>query len=104
MVASIIRDMFCFVVFTIGLSMALEGKEIGKGIYGILFASPISDVISGIVIITMTISFFKKLGVEEEEEREENPVLAYFRSLSDSVTMGVRKVIGYVLGEEKSKN
>lgn len=104
MVASIIRDMFCFVVFTIGLSMALEGKEIGKGIYGILFASPISDVISGIVIITMTISFFKKLGVEEEEERGENPVLAYFRSLSDSVTMGVRKVIGYVLGEEKSKN
>lgn len=102
MVASIIRDMFCFVVFTIGLSVVLEGQEIGKGIYGILFASPLSDVISGIVIITMTISFFKKLGTEEE--KRENSVLAYLKSLSDSVTVGARRFVGYILGEEESKN
>lgn len=69
MVASVMRDMFCFVVFTIGICSVLENKEIGKGIYGILFASPLSDIFSGSIIIIMTIIFFKKLGIEERKEK-----------------------------------
>lgn len=61
MVASIIRDLFCFSIFTISLCHIFESMEPGKGIYGILFASPLSDIVAGTVIIILTIKFFKEL-------------------------------------------
>lgn len=61
MVASIIRDAICFVAFTLILCNMLEAKHPGSGIYGILFAAPLSDLVAGTVIALLTIRFFKKL-------------------------------------------
>lgn len=70
MVASVIRDLFCFVIFTISLSRIFEASKPGSGIYGILFASPLSDLTAGIAILILTIIFFKKLKSETKEETE----------------------------------
>ena len=69
MVASVIRDTFCFVTFTIVLCRALEMRQAGSGIYGILLASPLSDLVAGTVITVLTIHFFKKLNVSESTEQ-----------------------------------
>ena len=70
MVASVIRDMFCFVVFTITFCNLLEGAEAGTGIYGILLAAPASDFIAGLVILTLTIKFFKGGRTSQVEKTE----------------------------------
>ena len=67
MVAAVIRDMVCFVVLTIGLSFFFESRLPGSGIYGILFAAPISDIIAGGVVVVLTKKFFSKLKIEKEE-------------------------------------
>lgn len=59
-IASIVRDIVCFTPIAIILPMMLESKEAGLGIDGILYAAPISDFIVFIVIIILTISFYKK--------------------------------------------
>lgn len=64
MIASIIRDMFCFVVFTIEFCYLLETSNSGTGIYGVLLASPASDLVAGFVIIILTIRFFKTLDIK----------------------------------------
>ena len=69
MVASVIRDTLCFVTFTIVLCSVLETRQAGSGIYGILFASPLSDLVAGIVITVLTIHFFKKLNVPKSTEQ-----------------------------------
>ncbi len=71
MVASVIRDMLCFVTFTVTLCTLLERKEAGAGIYGILLAAPLSDLVAGIVITILTIAFFKGLRPATEQT---NPV------------------------------
>ena len=73
MIASVLRDMVCFVLFTITLCIIFESKAVGNGIYGILFAGPLSDFLAGIVITILTIKFFKNLkedscGVSEDLE------------------------------------
>lgn len=78
-----------------------ESKEIGKGIYGILLASPLSDAVAGIVIITMTVYFFKNLGVEKEKEiRKEK----YAETIKRQANGLLITLLGYVKGTEKSKN
>lgn len=66
MAASVIRDMFCFVLFTVLLCKVLEANHAGSGIYGILFASPLSDFIAGMTIAILTMRFFKKLNKIEQ--------------------------------------
>ncbi len=61
MIASVIRDMLCFIGFTVILSNVMETRQSGTGIYGILWASPLSDLVAGTVITIITIRFFKKL-------------------------------------------
>ena len=61
MIASVLRDMVCFVVFTISLCIFFESKAPGNGIYGILFASPLSDLVAGTVITILTIKFLRSL-------------------------------------------
>ena len=61
MIASLIRDIVCFTPLALLLPALLEDGNPGKGIYGILFAAPISDVVAVIVIVLLTVSFFKKL-------------------------------------------
>ncbi len=61
MVASVIRDMICFVIFTITLSYFFEAAQPGQGIYGILFAAPMSDFIAVIAAFLLTFQFFQSL-------------------------------------------
>lgn len=69
MVASVIRDMLCFVVFTIVLCNVLEMREAGTGIYGILLASPLSDLVAGAAITVLTLRFFKMLELPAVSEK-----------------------------------
>ncbi len=61
MIASVLRDMICFVFFTISLCIFFESKAPGNGIYGILFASPLSDLVAGTVITILTVRFLRSL-------------------------------------------
>lgn len=61
MLPSLIRDLLCFVTFTLVLSSIFEAKQPGTGIYGILFAAPLSDIVAGVVIAILTIRFFRNL-------------------------------------------
>lgn len=72
MVASVIRDMICFVGFTIVLCNLLEIREKGTGVYGILFAAPLSDLVAGVAITILTIYFFKK--IKASSSTKETPV------------------------------
>lgn len=63
-VASLIRDIVCFVPMAIILPSILEGKTGGSGIDGILYAAPIADLVALVVILGLTISFFRNLRKE----------------------------------------
>lgn len=65
-VASLVRDILCFVPVVIILSFVLEQKEAQTGIYGILYAAPIADFISIFVILILSVFFFKNLSKEEK--------------------------------------
>ena len=66
MIASLIRDIVCFIPIAFMLSMILENNNIGSGINGILFAAPIADFVSIFVILILTLSFFKKVKINNE--------------------------------------
>ncbi len=68
MIASLVRDLFCFVTFTVVLCGVLERRQAGTGIYGILLASPLSDLVAGTVIAVLTILFFKKIDTTQTEQ------------------------------------
>ena len=59
--ASVVRDVCCFSVLAIILTKVLESNKSGSGIYGVLYAAPIADIIALIMVIVLTIPFFKKL-------------------------------------------
>ena len=69
MLTSLIRDLFCFVIFTIVLCNVFEKASPGNGIYGILIASPLSDIVSGTIIGILTIKFFKSTKAQEETKK-----------------------------------
>lgn len=73
MLASIIRDTLCFVIFTVVLCKWMENTTPGTGIYGILFAAPLSDAVAGVVITIMTILFFKNLKDSTNDEQKLAP-------------------------------
>ena len=73
--ASVIRDIVCFTPLAIILPSVLEGAEVGTGINGILYAAPISDLVAIVVILILTISFFRKLNKETEVEVEKQEEL-----------------------------
>ena len=65
MVASIIRDSICFVILTIVLCNLIEKYYPGNGVYGILLAAPLSDMVAGTTIAIVTYKFFKHLAKED---------------------------------------
>lgn len=67
-VSSLVRDLLCFIPLALVLPMLLESKERGTGIDGILYAAPLSDLVAAVVILVLTISFFRKLKKEEAEK------------------------------------
>lgn len=60
-VASLVRDILCFTPLAILLPYFLESAEAGNGINGILYAAPIADLVSVVVILGLTVPFFKRL-------------------------------------------
>ena len=66
-VSSLVRDILCFTPLAIFLSAGLESKTAGSGINGILAAAPLSDAVAAVVILVLTVSFFRTL-------KKENPV------------------------------
>ncbi len=73
MIASVTRDMLCFVTFTVVLCAVLENRQAGSGIYGILLSAPLSDLVAGGFIAILTVRFFKHLSPEKAGA---NPVAA----------------------------
>ena len=71
MIASVIRDLFCFVTFTLVLCNLFEARQAGSGIYGILFAAPLSDLAAGLTVVVLTVYFFKQLKTEFPPLREQ---------------------------------
>ena len=61
-VTSLIRDIVCFTPLALCLSAVLEKREAGAGINGILIAAPVADAVAAIVILCLSVSFFRKLG------------------------------------------
>lgn len=59
--SSLIRDIGCFTPLAIFLATFMENKTAGSGINGILIAAPISDAVAIVVVLLLTVSFFKKL-------------------------------------------
>ena len=63
-VTSLVRDILCFTPLAIFLSAGLEQNEAGSGINGILLAAPIADAVAAVVILWLTIAFFRNLNKE----------------------------------------
>ncbi len=70
--SSLIRDIVCFTPLAIILPYIFENKQAGTGINGLLIAAPISDIIAIIVIVILTVPFFKKLGKEKTTSTIDN--------------------------------
>ncbi|MBE7089896.1 MAG: MATE family efflux transporter [Clostridiales bacterium] len=66
-ISSMVRDLLCFVPLIIVLPMFM-------GIDGILIAAPISDVVSMVLVISLTVSFMKSLRKEEKEQTVESVI------------------------------
>lgn len=68
-VASLVRDIVCFTPLAIFLSAGLEQNQPGSGINGILWAAPIADAVAAVVILALTVCFFRKLGKENPAQQ-----------------------------------
>ena len=91
-VASLIRDIVCFTPLAILLPHFLEQSEACTGILGILYAAPLADLVAVVVILGLTIPFFKNLDKEVYGDTQEEAAFsakhsdearaAYYRNIS----------------------
>lgn len=65
-VSSVVRDIVFFTPLALMLPAIFEETEPGAGINGILYAAPISDLVAVVVVLVLTISFFRVLDKETE--------------------------------------
>lgn len=65
-VTSLVRDILCFTPLAIFLCASLENRTPGAGIHGILYAAPIADAVAVVVILVLTVAFFRKQKQEGE--------------------------------------
>lgn len=70
-VSSLTRDIVCFVPLIILLPYLFESDKAGTGVIGILFAAPAADFIAMIVVIALTITYFKSLDSTSKTTNEE---------------------------------
>lgn len=68
-VTSLVRDIVCFTPLATFLSAALERKTAGSGIDGILLAAPIADAVAALVILGLSVSFFRALSRKERTQQ-----------------------------------
>lgn len=64
MISSMIRDIVCFTPLAVFLPQIMEKQQPGSGIYGILYAAPISDAVAAVVVVKLISSFFRQLNQE----------------------------------------
>lgn len=69
-VASLVRDILCFTPLAILLPQLMEAESTGSGINGILYAAPIADLVALVVIVALTLSFFRALKRMPAHTRE----------------------------------
>lgn len=74
-VASLIRDIICFAPLAVILPYIMEQQNAGSGIDGILYAAPIADLVAIIVILVLTIPFFKTLNKESVEDKNTDLII-----------------------------
>ena len=67
-IASLTRDIICFVPLVILLPAVFEGNRAGSGINGILYAAPAADVVGMIVAMCLTVRYFKTMECKESCE------------------------------------
>ena len=68
MIASLVRDILCFTPVALILPAVLEKSAPGSGINGILLAAPISDLVALVVVLALTVPFFRRLKLEEAKK------------------------------------
>lgn len=71
-IASLTRDLICFVPLVFLLPYLFEKNQAGNGVNGILFASPAADIIAMIVAMILTVPFFKSLGKSTSPDIDNN--------------------------------
>ena len=69
-VTSMVRDLVCFVPLALCLSAALERHQPGTGINGLLIAAPLSDAVAAVLILWLSVSFFRGLGKNSSAQKE----------------------------------
>lgn len=77
-VASLTRDMVCFVPLVMLLPSTFERNQAGSGIHGILFAAPAADVIGMMVAVGLTVYYFRTMEAGEHfEELSDNADISF---------------------------
>ena len=59
--ASLVRDIVCFVPLVLVMTSMMEGNQPGTGIRGLLLAAPVADLVAAFVVLILTVRFFKGL-------------------------------------------
>ena len=67
-IASLTRDIVCFVPLVILIPAVFERNQAGSGINAILFAAPVADSIGMIVAVCLTVRYFKAMESSEGQE------------------------------------
>lgn len=68
-IASLVRDILCFIPLALVLPSVMEHSDPGSGIDGILYAAPISDLVAIAVVLILTISFFRSPAFTTPSDR-----------------------------------
>lgn len=74
-VSSLVRDIVCFIPLALVLPAVLEGRTPGSGIQGILYAAPISDLAAVVVVLVLTLHFFRALEREMQASQWEERLM-----------------------------
>lgn len=91
-IASLTRDIVCFVPLVIMISAIFERNQAGSGINAILFAAPAADIIGMIVAVCLTVRYFKTMT--SSEGREPVPESAVIRPSHKGVIVTIAREHG----------
>lgn len=91
-VASLTRDIVCFVPLVILIPAVFERYQTGSGINAVLFAAPAADIIGMIVAVCLTARYFKTM--ETGESREPVPENAVIRPSRQGVIVTIAREHG----------
>ncbi len=91
-IASLTRDIVCFVPLVILIPSIFERNQAGSGINGILFAAPAADLIGMIVAVCLTVHYFRTM--ESSEGLEPVPENAVIRPSHKGVIVTIAREHG----------